>query len=316
MIKKSAILKKQFYSLLDELNHMRIFSLQLSGGEPFTRDDMPELLRYARRINQDWLLKLATNGTLVDEEIADLLKEIKVDLVSVSIDGLDQIHNDFRKMHKSFQMTVDGIKLLIQRGLYVLVNTVIHRENLGQFEAIVKYVYDEVKPSGHRMSIIYPAGRGADDPRQFFKFDEHEDIWTRYMKLKEQYTYLELRMPFLDLPKKIDNHDFTYLKGCVAGKSHCSIQACGDVSPCKLSLYHRAGNIYDQTLHAIWRGSGFEPFRGFNSNDIHDDKCRQCRYLDLCRGGCRVVASQLTGDFHARDPWCEVDLKQLNFVAL
>lgn len=311
-LKRSFLPRETIFRLLEELDKMQVFSVQFSGGEPFVREDMGEILRFARALNSDWLVKIATNGTLVTDQMADLLQEVRINLISVSIDGLGASHDLFREQEAAFQQTVAGIKRLAARQLYVLVNTVIHRGNVGHFEEMVRFVHDEVRPSGHRLSIIFPAGRGRTDPNEFFSFEERQGIWERYLRLQEQYPDVSMSMPFLDYLPKVEDTDYLYLKGCVAGKSHCAIQACGDVSPCKLSLHHIAGNIHAQSMSTIWSGDGFSPFREFQEEDVNDHKCHQCKYLRLCRGGCRIVAYRLKGDFKARDPWCELDEKAIS----
>jgi radical SAM protein with 4Fe4S-binding SPASM domain len=166
------------------------------------------------------------------------------------------------------------------------------------------------------LSIIFPAGRGQTDPKEFFSFEERQDIWDRYRRIKELFPEVNLSMPFLDYPSTVEDTNHPFLKGCVAGKSHCAIQTSGDVSPCKLSLDHIAGNIHEHSMASIWGGDGFNPFREFNEENINDPKCQRCKYLRLCRGGCRIVAHRLKNDFAARDPWCELDEKTISQAKL
>lgn len=264
-------------NLLEELHGMQVFSIQFSGGEPLMRKDMCTILRYARKINGDWLLKIATNGTLVTDEIAGLLKDVRVDTVSVSIDGLGGVHDRFREHDSSFSLAIKGIKRLVARDLYVLVNTVIHRGNVDHLEELIRFIHDEINPSGHRLGIIYPAGRGETAHHEFFSMPERQDIWDRYLRIKEQYPAVVMRMPFLDYPGTIESTGYRYLDGCVAGKSYCAIQACGDVSPCTLALDHVAGNIHHQSLADIWSGDGFKLFREFGKESVTDPKCRNCK---------------------------------------
>src|SRR4030043_262094 len=82
--------------------------LLFSGGEPVMRPDLPELAQYA--VDRGVRAVISTNGTLIDEEKANIFKKIGLSYVGVSLDGTQKTHDRFRGMAGAFEAAMKGIR--------------------------------------------------------------------------------------------------------------------------------------------------------------------------------------------------------------
>ena len=139
-----AVTTKTKEMTLDEFKIMinKIPSLKkinMIGGELFLRKDIFEMLDYLR--TKGITATLATNATLVKGEMIDKLAEYK-DIVNltVSIDGPEKIHNQIRGKEFAFQRSMENIRSMRKKGLFVNVVSVITRENIDYLPDLIKVI--------------------------------------------------------------------------------------------------------------------------------------------------------------------------------
>ena len=77
--------------------------LYITGGEPCVRKDLFELMEYAHNLGFHW--GMTSNGILIDEKLIKKIEKAHMDTVSISIDGVKELHESFRKVPGAF----DGI---------------------------------------------------------------------------------------------------------------------------------------------------------------------------------------------------------------
>jgi len=116
---------------MEEADALGIKAVQLSGGEPLLHPHIDAILNAAR--GKQYLLSLSTNGTLIDDHIADLLSEINAYIVA-SIDGPAVSHDSFRGRQGCFDQAEGGIGRLIDRGLNVRIVTTVCEDNYAQID--------------------------------------------------------------------------------------------------------------------------------------------------------------------------------------
>lgn len=142
----------------------KINNILFSGGEPFLRRDLSEIVRIFVKNNQIKNLTIPTNGLLtknIIETTAKILKE-NPDLlvsVSVSIDGLSESHNKIRGVKNNFQTATDTLAKLLKlkesfKNLSVIINTVICSENYKEIEKLAYFVRNRIRPDGHFFEIV------------------------------------------------------------------------------------------------------------------------------------------------------------------
>jgi len=126
----------EIISALEECRELGMKSVKLTGGEPFTRRDIFELLDYLKKNSIKIIVE--TNGTLIREKEARALKDAGAGHVSVSLDGPnDEVHASLRGMRGSFDSTVEGIKALVREDLNVQVIASLWRGNNRHMKSII-----------------------------------------------------------------------------------------------------------------------------------------------------------------------------------
>ena len=123
-------------SILDQLVHIGTFNLIFTGGEILVREDFFDITNIAK--SKGFLLVLLTNGTLITNVIADKIARLKPIGVDISLYGAcEETHDFVTKVTGSFERAVEGIKLLVERGIRVRTKTVLMSSNADEYKEIV-----------------------------------------------------------------------------------------------------------------------------------------------------------------------------------
>jgi radical SAM protein with 4Fe4S-binding SPASM domain len=312
--------------LIDDLAALGIPLLIVSGGEPLVRDDIWELLPYARK--QGMAIALSSNGTLITPEVALRLKESGVEYVGISLDGSDrETHEHVRNLPGCFDAALAGLANCREAGLKTGVRFTTTRENRGDIENMIRLSL-EIRTDRFCVYWLVPSGRGRD-------IYEHEKLAPSESRMVLDTLYRSARetapdgMEFLsvDAPQDIvyllerlksespgDHASALQLMdcqgvGCSAGFRVASIDPSGTVYPCQFAQADRfrIGNIRDQRFSSLWNDQENPVLKEFRTKiGSLQGACGDCSYKMICGGGCRVRAWQVTGDFKAADPFCDV----------
>jgi AdoMet-dependent heme synthase len=122
---------EEAFRMIDEIAAVGKPVFVLSGGEPLFRPDIYEIARYASDAGLP--VALATNGTLVDDAVAEQIRDSGVKRVSISFDGSDAAtHDAFRGLPGSFEAAIRGFQALRKVGLPVQINTTVANHNKQQ----------------------------------------------------------------------------------------------------------------------------------------------------------------------------------------
>lgn len=242
-------------TLLDEFEEMQGLRLLITGGEPLMHrsfDAINELLpAYAFR------KVLFTNGLLLRDETLHMLN---VDEVQFSIDGMEHGHDALRGKG-SYQLLLKRVESALRAGMTVSVATMVHRENLGEF--------DEMESLFRRMGVK----------------DWTVDVPSPAGNL--------VRNPFFQVPPETAGRYLNYGfgggvhgggEGFACGLHLASVLAEGTIAKCAFYANTPAG-----TLSGGLR-SGWARIRPLPLAELECFE-RECRFIDACRGGCRFRAS-------------------------
>lgn len=133
---KKMINFENFKSIIDDLSKSGCYYVSFAGGEPFLVKDIIKMIKYAKE-NIPYV-HAVTNGSMISEERAKELAETGIDEISLSIDGLERMHDKIRGVKGSFKRTVKAINNLKKHNVDVVINTTIGLWNLDELDDVVE----------------------------------------------------------------------------------------------------------------------------------------------------------------------------------
>ena len=283
-------------AVIDELQRMQVFYINIGGGEPTIRKDFWHLVDYA--VSHGVGVKFSTNGSGIDAAVAKQLAESDYVDVQISIDGADADTNDHVRGEGSFATAVQAMEHLKAAGFEGFkISVVMTRHNIPQvdeFKAMADHYGAQL-----RLTRFRPSGRGADSWEELHPTDQQQ---------RELYHWL------MDRPDVLTGDSFFHLSAlgealpglnlCGAGRVVCLIDPVGDVYACPFVLHDEflAGSVRDEGgFQAVWQQSDlFRELREPQSAGA----CASCGHFDACQGGC-MAAKFFTGiPLDGPDPEC------------
>lgn len=301
-------IKKLIESFKEVGSPMIIFT----GGEPMLRPDIYELVKHAR--DNGLVCAFSPNGTLIDAENAQKLKDAGVHRCSISIDGADaQTHDALRGVRGAFEDSMRGIGHLRDVGLPFQINTTVTRNNLGSFKNIFE-LCQSIGACAWHIFLLVPTGRGKGLADQVISAKEYEDVLHWFYEFRKStkmhlkatcapHYYRIMRECAHEDGLDVNPQNFgmdALTRGCLGGIGFCFISHVGQVQPCGY-LPLNCGNIREKTFPQIWRES--EWFLKFRDKSCYEGKCGVCEYHKVC-GGCRARAMSMTGNPMGEEPLC------------
>jgi len=279
-------------------------SFHFTGGEPFLRDDLFDILGYVRQAG--FSISLMSNGTLITADMGKSLKQAGVSDVQVSLDGMEAIHDSIRG-RGSFKKALRGIENLLSLNIDANTNLTLSRLNIGEVDGLFKLA-KESGISAVTLSRMVVCGRGqclgdemldsrelAGFYRGLHRFDNDEKV--ALVSRDPLYTVagLDGEIPQTDFPVGV----------CAAGVFGVTITADGGIMPCR-RMDLTIGNIREQPFRRLWAESPV--LWSLRERQHYHDGCESCRYWAVCRG-CRAVAlafARMKGeeDYLGIDPQC------------
>ncbi|MHB8757368.1 MAG: heme b synthase [Bacillota bacterium] len=301
------------FGLVDQIADFASPILILTGGEPLYRPDVFDIATYAN--SKGLRVALATNGTLVDDAIADRIVATGVKRVSISIDGANaKTHDSFRGLPGSFDAALAGFDRLKKRGMSLQFNTSIAKHNVRELEDILKLALEHGADALHIFMLV-PVGCGLEiADRQMVPADEYERVlsWLYDASRKAPIEFKATCAPhyFRVMRQRAKAEGVTITpqthglaamtKGCLAGTGVMFVSHTGCVQPCGY-LPIEAGNVKRQPLKEIWESAPV--FLDLRDVGKLKGKCGGCEYRNVCEG-CRARAYGITGDYLDEEPFC------------
>lgn len=285
--------------VLSEARKMGAVQLGFSGGEPLTRQDLPELVQHARELG--YYSNLITSGYGLTEEKIIQLKAAGLDHIQVSIQASSQDLNDHIAGTESFQSKQEVARLVKKHGYPMVLCVVIHRENIHQMADILAMAEelgaDYLELANTQYYGWAHANRDLLMPTQE-QYQEAEIIAQAFKekvagKMKIYYVVPDFHE---DRPKACMNG---------WGTTFLTIAPDGVALPCH-SARELPGldcpNVTEHSISEIWNES--KAFNFFRGTEWMQEPCKSCDEKEKDFGGCRCQAYLLTGDMYKTDPVC------------
>lgn len=283
----------------------------LSGGEPLTRKDLPQIVKEFTQRGVS--VNIITNGWLMKPAMADALKESGIATVAISIDGTQEIHDSIRKKG-AFEHAQNAFDTLKELGIKTGAVTTITKKNID--------ILNELKEDlicmgvvGWQVQLGLPMGNMKEKPDWVIDAEQVKDVIDFcYDTAKEgrikiypadcigYYTKKELET------KKISygNNMVSIWDGCNAGIRGFGVLQNGDILGCT-SIRDREfveGNVKERSLREIWEDESSFLWRRGMAKEKLKGSCGSCRYGSKCLGGCPNTRLTMNGDIYAENQYC------------
>ncbi len=312
---------QEVYGVMDDLKRFRVPVLILSGGEPLLRPDIFDIAQRAKGLG--FYVGLSSNGTLIDESNIRRIEETDFNYVGVSLDGIRETHDKFRRMQGAFEKSLAGIRLCRDLGLKIGVRFTMTQDNAHDLPGLLKLVEDEGIDRFYFSHLNY-AGRGNKNRKD----DAHHQMTRQAMDLLFD-TCWEYHQRGLDKEFTTGNNDadgvyflhwvekrfpdqaahvrakLAQWGGNSSGVNVANIDNLGNVHPDTMWWHHTLGNVRERPFSEIWVDTSDPIMAGLKAKPRKvGGRCGACLHFDICDGNTRVRAQQLTGDPWAEDPGC------------
>ena len=301
--------------IVDEVSDFGATFFGVTGGQPFLRKDLLDVIAYARGLGLS--TSIITDGRLMDQKIFDRIVENKV-RISVSIDGAKET-NDAIRGEGAYDAAVSAIEKfscvkLLDCLVYTFANGARKVTNVG--EADMRHVIDLAHRFGARWVVFHGFIPYSSDKKALSADpspQQYEWVCNKLYDLTLEYAGkpdINVYIPFYARVAKqrgMKNFDHWYenffLGRCWFGKFF-SVAENGDAIPCSYNDVYRLGNVKDKSLKQIWSDMQNSEFyaKARDKSNIKG-KCGVCEFRELC-GGCRTAALFYTGDLLGSDPRC------------
>ena len=300
--------------LVDQVSDFGATFFGITGGQPFLRKDLFEVLDHATE--RGLSTSIITDGRMLDEEAFKKIVKNQTK-ISISIDGAEAT-DDVIRGKGAYKAAVSAIERLAREKLLnVLVYTFANAGEVTNVnEADMRHVLDLAKQYGARWVVFHGMIPYSND-KATLKADptpaQYEWVCNKLYDLTQEYNgkpAINVYIPFYArVAKQRGMPDFDkwfnsfFLGRCFFGK-FMSIAENGDAIPCSYNDAYRVGNIKNKPIKQIWADmQNSEFFNQVKDKNNIKGKCGVCEYKELC-GGCRSAALFYTGDILGSDPRC------------
>jgi heme d1 biosynthesis radical SAM protein NirJ len=323
----------EVFSVMDDLKAFKVPVLILSGGEPLLRPDIFTISKRAKEMG--FYVGLSTNGTMIDESNIDAIAEIGYDYVGISIDGIRETHDKFRRKQGAYDESMKGIRLCHERGIKVGMRFTLTTDNATELPELLQIMEQEHVDKFYLSHLNY-AGRGnknrKDDVVHQLTRNAmdllFDTCWKDVSSGRERefvtgnndadgvYLLYWIEKHF---PEKLQHMraKLSQWGGNSSGVNISNIDNLGNVHPDTFWWDYNLGNVKERNFSAIWQDRSDPLMDGLKSEPRPlKGRCGECHFLDVCGGNTRVRAYQLTNDFWAEDPACYLSDDEIGVVSL
>lgn len=290
-----------YMAIAEEIIKCHILHVTLTGGEPMlVYQNIKPCIK--KLVDNGIEVSLNTNASLIDESNSAELKQLGISSVLVSLtSGIEETCNSITQNKSAWEMTLRGIKALCSQGLKVSVNMVITSLNIEEIYKTASLLKD--------LPIETFAATKAATPYSYHDFDKY-----RINQKKLEYVFDELLRVNHDFGIKVSTLEFyPYCafsnqqhfekfgrRICSAGKTEIAISYDGKIKACPHSTH-----VYGHYLEGITKA--WNKMEVLRNESFTPEKCRKCKYVLQCEGGCKEEAYVAYGTYTLPDPFAQFD---------
>lgn len=249
------------------------------GGEPLMNTKVidyffDKLTPFCKSHNCKIESEFITNGSLITEEIADKMKnKWHTFNVQITLDGNEDEYNlakSYTSNRYNFRTVIDGIKLMLNKGLYVSIRMNYNRDNYESLSSLIDYL--ATIKEGHMSCYVYPLWDALGDEKDGFKSTAYAD--ENLLKLFDK--LVDAGLANIKLIGRL-NYKNGVCKSC--NTQSVAVFPDGTIGKCSETFKQRIGSVQDgiqnKALFDFW-----------TSPEVSEE-CNECKLLPLCQGGCK-----------------------------
>jgi radical SAM protein with 4Fe4S-binding SPASM domain len=279
--------KEEHFRMLDELVEMGCFWLLYTGGEIFARKDFLEIYTYAKQ--KGFLITLFTNGTLINEKIADYLVEWPPFAIEITLYGrTEETYEALTQIAGSYEKCLRGVRLLRERGLPLKLKTVATSVNKHEIFAMKQFAEDELGLEFKFDGQINPRIDCSQSPLAV-RLTPEEVVAIDLHSSKGVSEYRRLARHDAENPPNLAQSGTVYF--CGGGMNSFAINAYGEMGICVISQ-QETFSIRESGARKVWEESLLQ-LRTRKRTRV--TKCIECRIQSLC-GMCPANGELENGD--------------------
>jgi heme d1 biosynthesis radical SAM protein NirJ len=320
------------FRVMDDLKAFGVPVLILSGGEPLLRRDLFDIAARAKRMG--FYTGLSSNGTLIDAPMAERIAAIGFDYVGVSLDGLEETHDRFRRKKGAFAASLAGIRHCRNRGVRVGLRFTLTQDNAGDLFALIALAEKEDVDKFYLSHLNY-AGRGNVNRKHDAAHQLTRRVMDQVFELCRDWQSRGLEKEFVTGNNDADGaylldwverrfperaaHIRAKLEqwgGNASGINVANIDNLGNVHPDTMWWDYTLGNVRARPFSEIWTDTRDPVMAGLKARPRPvKGRCAACRHLAICNGNTRVRARKVSGDVWAEDPGCYLTGEEIGVEA-
>ena len=309
--------KDEWLEFFEELNRCAVLNVCISGGEPFLRKDLKNLIKGIVRNRMRF--NILSNGTLITDDLAAFLAVTgRCDSVQLSIDGSTAETHDAFCGDGVFQKAVEGLQCLQKHRIPVTVRVTIHRHNVEDLENIARLLLEDLGLNGFSTNSASNFGLCRENAEEVqLTVEERALAMETLLKLNQKYNgrisaaagplaeskqWIEMQRALRENREGLTNCG--YLRSCGGVFSKMAVRADGVMVPCNQMSHIELGRINHDDLKEVWQNHP-ELTRIRNRRDVpltDFEFCKGCDYISYCRGNCPALAYTIVGEENHPSP--------------
>ena len=270
-----------------------VLFLLLTGGEPFLYPDFRRLYLELRKMGM--IITINTNGTLIDEDLAEFFGKYKPRRVNITLYGTDEeTYANLCHYPGGYEKTLRGIRLLREQGVDVKVGGSLARANQDDLDKLLD-IGEELDIPVRVDTYMMPATRERDLPYNMqSRLNPEEAARARIHALKREMGPELFPQYVRQSVKRADHPEPAEAKpghmSCMAGQCSFTINWQGEMRPCVI-LTEPAISVFEFGFKAAWKYIVEETHK-----ILLNEKCSTCHMRHLCRT-CAASALLETGSY-------------------
>jgi len=278
--------------------------INITGGEPFIREDIRDILMYLGEHRERFSYGVLSNGSFIDDGMIKVLRETGASFVQLSIDGDRETHDSLRASG-DYDRVLRKAEYLEKNGIRTYISFTANRDNHKHLPKVAK----ECRKAGVTKlwsDRLVPIGGGSELRDIAITADNIEDYLGSLRRAKGNF----LTRKIYSKTMVSSNRALQFLGTdgcpyhCSAGDTLITVDEFGNVMPCR-RMPIVCGNALETSLASIYFGD--DTFRTLRMEHIPKE-CEGCKHKSVCRGGAKCQSYAVYGDFGRRDPGCPVKI--------